>query len=85
MPRIAIITDTDASLPRELAAQHHIRQVPIVIQFGAAVAVDRTPTSTMRSCLRGSIETGSCPPRPRPRRVNLCRHFKRPSTRGPIK
>lgn len=35
MPRIAIITDTDASLPRALAAQHHIRQVPIVIQFGA--------------------------------------------------
>jgi DegV family protein with EDD domain len=35
MPRIAIITDTDSSLPRALAAQHHIRQVPIVIQFGA--------------------------------------------------
>ena len=35
MPRIAIITDTDSSLPRDLAAQHHIRQVPIVIQFGA--------------------------------------------------
>ncbi len=34
MPRIAIITDTDASLPRALAAKHHIRQVPIVIQFG---------------------------------------------------
>lgn len=34
MPRIAIITDTDASLPRTLAAKHHIRQVPIVIQFG---------------------------------------------------
>lgn len=35
MPRIAIITDTDASLPRPLAAQYAIRQVPIVIQFGA--------------------------------------------------
>ena len=34
MPRIAIITDTDASLPRALADKHHIRQVPIVIQFG---------------------------------------------------
>ncbi len=34
MPRLAIITDTDASLPRALAAKHHIRQVPIVIQFG---------------------------------------------------
>lgn len=34
MPRLAIITDTDASLPRALAAQYGIRQVPIVIQFG---------------------------------------------------
>ena len=33
MSRLAIITDTDASLQRALAAQHGIRQVPIVIQF----------------------------------------------------
>lgn len=34
MPRIAIITDTDASLPRHLAARYDVRQVPIIIQFG---------------------------------------------------
>jgi DegV family protein with EDD domain len=33
VPRITIITDTDASLPRALAAHYRIRQVPIVIQF----------------------------------------------------
>jgi DegV family protein with EDD domain len=31
---IAIITDTDSSLPAELAARHGIRQVPISIHFG---------------------------------------------------
>ncbi len=35
MPRIAVITDTDAALPPALAAQHHIVQVPILIQFGS--------------------------------------------------
>jgi DegV family protein with EDD domain len=34
MPRIAIVTDTDASLPLELAREHGIAQVPIVVQFG---------------------------------------------------
>jgi DegV family protein with EDD domain len=34
MPKIAIVTDTDASLPAEVAAQHNIRLVPIPIQFG---------------------------------------------------
>lgn len=34
MSAIHIITDTDSSLPVELAAKHHIRQVPITIQFG---------------------------------------------------
>jgi DegV family protein with EDD domain len=34
MPAIAIITDTDSSLPLEVAKKHNIVQVPITIQFG---------------------------------------------------
>jgi DegV family protein with EDD domain len=34
MPSIAIITDSDASLPEEVAAQYGIRQVPIAVHFG---------------------------------------------------
>jgi len=34
MPRIAIITDTDSTLPVELAAKYQIIQIPILIQFG---------------------------------------------------
>ncbi len=34
MSKIAIVTDTDSSLPFDLAEQYHIQQVPIMIQFG---------------------------------------------------
>ena len=34
MPHTAIITDTDASLPFDLAKKFNIVQVPIAIQFG---------------------------------------------------
>ena len=34
MPNIAFVTDTDCSLPEDLAARYHIRQIPITVQFG---------------------------------------------------
>jgi DegV family protein with EDD domain len=36
MPSIAIVTDTDSSLPADLAARYGICQVPITVQFGTA-------------------------------------------------
>ena len=33
MPKISVITDTDSSLPAEMAAAHHILQVPISIHL----------------------------------------------------
>ena len=37
MTQFAIITDTDSSLPFDLAAQHHIQQVPINVHFGEEI------------------------------------------------
>jgi DegV family protein with EDD domain len=34
MPKIALITDTDSSLPAEVAKKYNIVQVPIMVQFG---------------------------------------------------
>lgn len=34
MPKIALITDTDCSLPADLTARYQIQQVPITVQFG---------------------------------------------------
>ena len=35
MPTISIVTDTDSSLPADLAAQYQIRQVPMIVHFGS--------------------------------------------------
>lgn len=37
MSPIAVVTDTDSSLPADLAARHKIRQVPITVHFGEEV------------------------------------------------
>ncbi len=34
MPRIAIVADTDCSLPEDIAARYQIQLVPIIVQFG---------------------------------------------------
>lgn len=34
VPKIALITDTDSSLPEDLAARYQVQQVPITVQFG---------------------------------------------------
>ncbi len=34
MPKIAFVTDTDCSLPEDLAARCQVQQVPITVQFG---------------------------------------------------
>jgi DegV family protein with EDD domain len=37
MPSIAIVTDTDPSLPPPIAARHKIRQAPMTVHFGSEV------------------------------------------------
>lgn len=65
MPSTAIITDTDASLPNDVAAQHGIRQVPIAVHFGdetLLTGVDIDDTSLFERVDReGQLPTTSAP------------------------
>jgi DegV family protein with EDD domain len=65
MPSIAIVTDTDASLPDDVAAQYGIRQVPIAVNFGdetLLTGVDIHDTSLFERVDReGELPTTSAP------------------------
>ena len=65
MSSIAIITDTDASLPADLADRYHIRQVPIAVHFGTQTfmsGVDIDDTSLFERVDReGELPTTSAP------------------------
>jgi len=66
MSKIAIVTDTDASLTAELAAQYGIRQVPITIHFGEetyTTGVDIDDAKVFEIIDRvGKIPTTAAPP-----------------------
>lgn len=65
MSAIAIITDTDASLPADLAARYGIRQVPINIHFGQEVLATGVDIDDARLFARidreGKLPTTSAP------------------------
>ena len=65
MPSIAIVTDTDASLPNDVAAEYGIRQVPIAVHFGEETLLtgeDIDDTSLFRRVDReGKLPTTSAP------------------------
>jgi DegV family protein with EDD domain len=66
MSKIAIVTDSDSSLPASLAAQHGIRQVPITIHFGEetyTTGVDIDDAKLFEIIDRiGKIPTTAAPP-----------------------
>ncbi len=65
MPSIAIVTDTDSSLPTDVAAQYGIRQVAITIHFGQETLVTGVDIDDTRLFARvdreGKLPTTSAP------------------------
>ncbi len=65
MPSIAIVTDTDVSLPSDVAARYGIRQVPIAVHFGSETlltGVDIDDTTLFQRVDRdGELPTTSAP------------------------
>ena len=65
MPGVAVITDTDSSLPMDLVARYKIRQVPINIHFGAETmaAVEEIDDARLfaRVDQEGKLPTTSAP------------------------
>jgi DegV family protein with EDD domain len=65
MPKIAIITDTDSSLPFDLAERHNIAQVPITVHFGEEVYASEVDISEAEVFARidkeGTLPTTSAP------------------------
>jgi DegV family protein with EDD domain len=65
MHPIAILTDSDASLPAAIAARHDIRQVPIMVQFGEESLKSGTEVDDAQLFARvdreGALPTTSAP------------------------
>ena len=65
MPKTAIITDTDANLPLELAQKYNIVQVPIIVQFGEKSYRDVYDIDNVKAFLKidqdGKLPTTSAP------------------------
>lgn len=65
MSKIAIVTDSDASLPLDVAAKYNIRQVPIAVHFGEETfdtTVDITESDLFeRIDKEGTLPTTSAP------------------------
>lgn len=50
MSRVAIVTDTDASLPLDIAERYRIFQVPMTVHFGDEILVSElTPGLSVHS------------------------------------
>jgi len=84
MPSIAIITDTDSSLPLDLAREYHIVEVPIIVQFGEE-SFRMCSILTMRLFFARADREGRLPKTAAPSLENSSKRTKPPLMRAPIK